>query len=80
MTTPVASEMPTDEEIVHRAAPATWDGIRCFEARALLRIAIAEGDAELVAHCERGIKIGCLAKDSLRAIATAINARRGRTP
>jgi hypothetical protein len=71
----VTAETVTDEQIVLRASPATWDGLRCFEARALLRIATAEGDTVLAAHCSRGIKAGCLAKDSLRAIAAAINAR-----
>jgi predicted RNA-binding protein with PUA-like domain len=76
----VTPETPTDEEIVRAASPARWDGVRCFEARALLRLARAEGDTALVEHCERGIKAGCMAKDSLRAIADAINARNGAKP
>jgi predicted RNA-binding protein with PUA-like domain len=72
--------VPTDDEIVRAASPATWDGVRCFEARALLRLAKAEGEAALAAHCERGIRAGCMAKDSLRIIAEAINSRSGARP
>lgn len=66
----------TDEEIISNASPCTWDSFRCFEARALQRIAHREGNEPLAYHSDRAIRLGCEAQDSLHFCAAAINARK----
>lgn len=61
----------TDAEIVARAAPATWDGVRHFEVLALKRLST---DPAVIADCDDAIQRGGLAKDALRRIAATINA------
>ncbi len=71
----VTAENLTDEQIVANASPCTWESFRLFEARALLRLAQREGNEILAYHCDRAIRLGWNAQDSLHFCAASINAR-----
>lgn len=70
-----ANSSLTDEQIVARAAPTKWDEVRVSTVRALHRLAIKEGNSILSAHCQLALSGSPLVKNSLTAIASAVNSR-----